>query len=508
MQMKTFLAIDFGTTQSSVARFTDSSRFEPEIVDIDGQKAVATALQLDSNGNVLYFGKEATEKVHQKSGCTFYNFKVEIGTGKVYRDGDKTYTPEELSLIFLTHLRQKLERRYFNGVKLMDQTELSCIIGCPAEWTEVQKKTVEEIAQKAGFPRVTHCEEPWGIIYYYHFQGNLDMEKTQNVLVYDFGGGTTDLAIECVHVDSEKRINPDMLAAGGITDLGGMNFDRALAGFFMKKLNLDPQTLPPRDHQTIERFSKLLKEELSRTIEEGGRSAEVSIPLLVSTKSFGTVLSITEGEFQSICGNLMERFEEPIYDVLNSAKLMPQKIDRVILAGGSSVMPYVRERVSAIFPKEKLITSTAPTEVVAKGLAIYGRVLACGAESLKIVDHEPEGPQEPSKPRPAPGLNTEVQTKSNTHLLIGAVILLMALCIFLYMRVERTAEQVKAAETLAVQAQMEAKEAQAKAEQAELQAKLQAKSKQAKLEGKAEQAGSKGWVDVVLDWLWPDWLHF
>ena len=84
----------------------------------------------------------------------------------------------------------------------------------------------------------------------------------------------------------------------------------------------------------------------------------------------------------------------------------------------------------------------------------------------------------------------------------------MALCIFLYMRVERTAEQVKAAETLAVQAQMEAKEAQAKAEQAELQAKLQAKSKQAKLEGKAEQAGSKGWVDVVLDWLWPDWLHF
>ena len=148
--------------------------------------------------------------------------------------------------------------------------------------------------------------------------------------------------------------------------------------------------------------------------------------------------------------------------------------------------------------------STAPTEIVAKGLAVYGRILACGIESLKIVDHEPKQPQEPRKPRPDPGLDTEVQTKGNTRLLIGAVMILMALCIFLYIRVERTEEQVKTVETVAVQAQREAREAQAKLKQAE----LVGKAKQAALKGEAEQAESKGWVDVVLDWLWPDWLSF
>lgn len=379
--MKTFLAIDFGTSQTSVAMLTESSRFDPEIVEINGQKAIPTALQLDENGKVLYFGREAREKFHQQSSYTFYNFKAFIGSDLTYQDRDKTYTPEDLSLIFLTCLRQELEKRYFNGATLTEQADLSCTIGCPVEWNEQQKGTLEALAQKAGFPRVVYCDEPWGIIYYYRFRGDLDLRESQNVLVYDFGGGMTNVVIERVHAAREKRINPQLLTVSGITDLGGMSFDSVLFDFFMKKLNLDRQALPLRDLQAIERYCRMLKEDLSYNIDDGASSAEVSIPLLSSTRMTYT-LSLTKEEFESICADYIKRFDGPIFEALNTAGLMIERIDHVILTGGSSVMPYVREHIGAIFPKEKILMSASPIEVVAKGLAIYGRVCSLGPESL------------------------------------------------------------------------------------------------------------------------------
>ncbi|MBR1603123.1 MAG: Hsp70 family protein, partial [Synergistaceae bacterium] len=160
--MKIFLAIDFGTSQTSVAMLAESSRYEPEIVEIDGQRTIPTALHLGENGEVLFFGKEAVEKFHNDSGQTFYNFKAFIGRTRDYQamTNQTQHTPESLSLTFLTYLREKIEKRYFNGAALTTDPNISCVIGCPAEWNDPQKRKVEDIARQAGFPNVTHCEEP------------------------------------------------------------------------------------------------------------------------------------------------------------------------------------------------------------------------------------------------------------------------------------------------------------------------------------------------------------
>lgn len=191
----------------------------------------------------------------------------------------------------------------------------------------------------------------------------------------------TNVVIERVYAAREKRINPQLLTVNGITDLGGMNLDMALSDFFMKKLNLDRQALPLLDLQTIERYCRMLKEDLSYSIDDGASSAEVSIPLLSSTRMTYT-LSLTKEEFESICADYIKRFDDPIFEALNTAGLMTERIDHVILTGGSSAMPYVKERIGAIFQKEKILMSASPIEVIAKGLAIYGRVCSLGTKSL------------------------------------------------------------------------------------------------------------------------------
>jgi len=380
--MKTFLSIDFGTSQTSVAMLTEKSRYEPEIIEVDGQKTIPTALRLDGDGNVLFFGKDAVEKFHDDSGQTFYNFKAFIGRNRDYQamSNQNQHTPESLSLIFLTYLREKIEKRYFNGAKLTEDPDIFCVIGCPAEWNDPQKRKVEDIARQAGFPNAVHCEEPLGVIYYYHFRGDLDLSEDRNVLVYDFGGGTTDVAIEKVHASDNGAVGVDVLAANGIANLGGMYFDRALSDFFIGKLGLDPEKLSLRDRQQIERYSREAKEELSRRVEDGHNSAEVSIPMLRATKSSCT-LSITRDEFNTVCAGFISQFDEPIYEALNFSMLMQDKVDRVILAGGSSALPYVRESITAIFPNGKVLASASPTEVIAKGLAVYGRIIATAKNS-------------------------------------------------------------------------------------------------------------------------------
>ena len=272
--IKTVLAVDFGTTQSSVAVITEESKREPQIIEInDGQrtvKAVATALQLDITGNITYFGAKALAKSEEAPERTFQNFKVFTGgDGQDYQvmTGQNKYTPDDLALLYLTHIRKQLEEHYFNGAKLSTMAELSCVIGCPSDWSEVRKDTLKRIAESAGFPKVRLCDEPIGVIYYHHFFGSLKFSKSQNILVYDFGGGTTDVAIARIEITDSGEIKPKVLSVGGLPNLGGSNFDEAISAHYMSVNNYDLSVLPMRwqlhDQWMIGLESRNAKEELS-----------------------------------------------------------------------------------------------------------------------------------------------------------------------------------------------------------------------------------------------------
>ncbi|GHV37593.1 hypothetical protein FACS1894187_14720 [Synergistales bacterium] len=498
--MKTFLGIDFGTTQTVVTMIREGSNYEPEIVEIDGKKTVDTALRLDAEDNVLFFGADALDRIYEAPDDTFYNFKVDIRSGKAFRSSNKDYKPETLALLFLKHLRQKIETKYFNVDSLEQLEDLYCTIGCPAAWNEVQRRTIIDIAKRAGFPNVSCCDEPFGVIYYYHFRGDLSLATHQNVLVYDFGGGTTDVAIEKIlpNADGSPCKTPRVLAAGGMSNLGGKHFDEKLKEYFIQEMNADAATLGDKDLKTLERYSKLIKETLSVAVDNGTDSVEKTIPMLSSKRS-SHKLALSKQKFEQVCGFLIEQLEEPVYDALNITALNANEINNVIVAGGSSRLYYVKSRIKTLFPKSNIIVSANPVEVIAKGLALYARAFASEAKTEPVQqensrqekvesDDKKTAPQKeavkPKQEKPSPS------RKWSTLIAVAAVIVIAVLGggywhiretnLALEAKTQAEAKAKAEADALAkalaqAQAEAKAKEEEAIAK-AEIEAKAQAKA--------------------------------
>ena len=382
--MKTFLAIDFGTTQTSVALLKETSKQAPDVIEIhDGQKtvkAIATAVQLDDNKNITYFGAKALAKAEDAPEKTFQNFKIFVGKqGRNYqlKTEQNECSPDELALLFLSRLREMIEEHYFNRSKLSRIPELTCIIGCPSDFNEIQKRTLRDIAEKAGFINTKLCDEPIGVIYFNHFFGSLNFSQSQNILVYDFGGGTTDVAIARIKVSTNGKIEPEILSVSGLPDLGGRNFDEAIADYYMKENSYNLRNLSVKDRLhdqwVINLAARHAKEDLSSK-----SSTEKNINRLkVISGQRPNKFLLSRERFNQICSGLIGKFAEPIYDALTSAGLSSEDINIVILAGGSSALPYVQENMRKIFPsdKTKIIVSSA-TEIIAQGLAVWGKVEA------------------------------------------------------------------------------------------------------------------------------------
>jgi molecular chaperone DnaK (HSP70) len=397
--MKTFLGIDFGTTQTSIAKIGEKARYEPEIVEIDGKKSACTALRLDAAGNVVLFGDEALDRIYEAPEDTFYNFKADIGSGKTYRSSiGREYRPEELALLFLRHLAQKIAKKYFNAPNLGKVEDLSCTIGCPAAWDVGRRSAIANIAQEAGFPNVFYCDEPFGVVYYCYDQCDFSLTGSQNVLVYDFGGGTTDVTVEEVSPDEDGVIckTPTILAVSErseLGDLGGRNFDEALRDYFVKQMGAAKADFDSKDLRELEQISKRIKETLSIAVDNDKSSSNPS-PFYRSSKNAPYTLVLSKNEFEQVCEPLIGRLREPIDSVLNRQPFVnAENIGCVILAGGSSRLYYVRKGIEDLFPKSDILVSSNPVEVIAKGLALYGRFSALGSNVVperqkKVPDEE------------------------------------------------------------------------------------------------------------------------
>ncbi|MDR1482548.1 MAG: Hsp70 family protein [Synergistaceae bacterium] len=413
-RMKTFLGIDFGTTQTSVARVGEKTKYEPEIVEIDGKKSVYTALRLNAAGNVDLFGDEALDRIHEAPEDTFYNFKADLGSGKTYHSScGREYSPEELTYFFLRYLAQKIAKKYFNAPSLEKVEDLSCTIGCPAAWDENLRNTIADIARKAEFPNVACCAEPVGVVYYCYDRGDLSLTDPQNILVYDFGGGTTDVAVEEVSPDEDGVIRkiPTILSVSErseLGDLGGRNFDKALRDHFIEQMGTAEVTFGPKDLKMLELYSKRLKEKLSIAVDDGKNSEERETFFLLS-KSNNHTITLSKNEFEQVCEPLINRLKEPIDSALNrQLSLNVDGIGYVILAGGSSRLYYVKIGIKDLFPNSEIVVSANPVEVVAKGLALYGRFSVLGPNTVPA---RPESAQDGDAK--AAGLETLLEERAD-----------------------------------------------------------------------------------------------
>lgn len=381
--MKYLMGIDFGTTTTAISCTRMGTTFEPELIEIDNQRTTESVLRLSKDKEIELVGLKAWEEIADAPERTFFEFKLQVGSGGKIPFFEGFLTAQEIGVLFLQNLRGKIERGLFGHLSLREIDEkdgMRTIIGHPSGWSEAQRKATIALAKEAGFPNVAGCEEPIGALYYHYHLGDLALEKEQKVLVYDFGGGTSDVAIIETRVYGEPRT----IAISGTSDLGGRDFDRNIAFSWEQKLLVETgkNELSKRDSAWIRRHSRKIKENLSIAIEAEKNFTSETIPILQCKGGRDTFVLNTES-FEKINKELMAKFPNPVWDALSSASLSPSDIDIVVMTGGSGRFYFVRKYLNEIFPQAMILRSVNPQETVSKGLALFSKALTSGRKSIR-----------------------------------------------------------------------------------------------------------------------------
>jgi Fe-S protein assembly chaperone HscA len=348
---------------------------------------VPSVVAMTDNG--LIVGDSAKEHLTRSSERTVYSVKRFMGRsledvqgelayfpyhlteqGGVIRIklGEKTYSPPQISAMILKELKQRAEAH-------LGESITKAVITVPAYFNDSQRQATKDAGMIAGLEVLRIINEPTAASLAYGLQ-----QKTQGTIaVYDLGGGTFDISILKL-----KNGIFEVLATNGDTHLGGDDLDRQLADLFVKEIreryDLDLNAYP--DHmqavrleaeQTKVRLSDAMKTTATLDLPEGkGRYAR----------------DLTREQLESLTMNLVERTLGPCRLALKDAGLTPNDIDEVVLVGGSTRMPLVRQRVQELFGKTPHCELN-PDEVVALGAAVQADILSGGTTDMLLLDVTP-----------------------------------------------------------------------------------------------------------------------
>jgi molecular chaperone HscA len=273
--------------------------------------------------------------------------------------GDKYYSPIELS----AHILHQLKAR---GEHLLKVPITKAVITVPAYFNDTQRQATRDAGRLAGLDVLRIVNEPTAAALAYGLGVKSEEERT--IAVYDLGGGTFDISI--------LRISGgifEVLSTHGDTYLGGDDFDRALADAITRKTNNTVDDLSSK--QQLRLFAEEAKKALSAQDAFEGALFEAPV-------------RVTKEEFNALIQPLVERTLDSCRQALQDAKLKPEDIDAVVMVGGSTRVPLVKESVKALFGRE-LFDSLNPDEVVALGAAVQADILAGKNTDMLLLDVTP-----------------------------------------------------------------------------------------------------------------------
>lgn len=277
--------------------------------------------------------------------------------------GDKWLTPIEISAMILQKLKLDAEEKL--GEKITD-----AVITCPANFDDSQRKATKAAGDIAGFHVLRVINEPTAAALAY----GLTKKANQQIAVYDFGGGTFDVTILNIAGDTVE-----VLATGGEAHLGGRDFDQRIINWvvdqFKKEQGID-LSKDPLALQRLKEASEKAKIELSTAME-----TEINLPFISSgTEGPKHLLyKLSRSQFENLGRDLVERSIERVEKTIGEAKLTKKEIEEIVLVGGPTMMPSIREAVRKFFGKEPNV-SINPEEVVAMGAAIQAEILKAKEE--------------------------------------------------------------------------------------------------------------------------------
>ena len=389
--MSKVIGIDLGTTNCCVSVINDGN---PEVIpNSEGNRTTPSVVAFAKNGERLvgHIAKrqsitnpeQTIHSIKRFLGCKFKEIKdqidkisYEIVPGKqdelLIKIQDKTHRPEEISAMILQNLKQVAEDH-------LGEEITQAVITVPAYFNDAQRQATKDAGRIAGLEVMRIINEPTAASLAY----GLDKKKTGKIAVYDLGGGTFDISILELS-DGVFQVR----ATNGNTRLGGDDFDRKIMDWIIAEFKKESGLSITNDKMAIQRVkdaAERAKCELSSTLE-----TTINLPFLAADdsgpKHLETVL--TRATLEQLMEDLIKGTIEPCKRALNDSKLTTNDIENVILVGGMTRIPAVREAVKKFF-KQDPVKSVNPDEVVSLGAAIQGGVLTGAVEEVLLLDVNP-----------------------------------------------------------------------------------------------------------------------
>jgi len=364
------VGIDLGTTNSCVAFHDGQSLFVIPLPD--GSRVLPSVVSYLDDGEILV-GELARDQIKRNTQYTFSNVKRLIGKpwrdnadqgpqtcegdlGKVaLRGRDGPILPEQISALVLRKLRDAAE-------EYLRETVEGAIVTVPAYFDENQKAATIEAARMAGFTEIEVLGEPMAAA----LACDLPEEKYSTILVFDMGGGTFDVAV--MH-RVEGQYEP--IETNGEKELGGLDFDRSLTDFLVQKYKADKDIdLRARDIAML-RLAKA-SEEAKRELTERNSTVVSETFIADNVQNLPEHLSytVTREEFDNLVQDHVRRALKATATCLTDADRKVTEIDHIVLVGGMTRMPLVRDSVRAFFGGKAPLKTVNPDEIVALGAAI------------------------------------------------------------------------------------------------------------------------------------------
>jgi molecular chaperone DnaK len=382
MENERVVGIDLGTTNSLVAYMEgdrpvvipgeDGSNLVPSVVALDpqGQIIVGNAARkflIETADHAVYSVKRlmgrGVEDVHEELKLFPFRLAQDLQAGEVLRIklGDKDFTPPEISAFILRQLRRNAERYFGAPVK-------KAVITVPAYFNDAQRQATKDAGRIAGLEVLRLVNEPTAASLAY----GLDEKKNGTVAVYDLGGGTFDISILKLH-DGIFEV----IATNGDTHLGGDDIDNLLIAIALDDIEGDLKVDVHRNAEVVQQVRKAVIEAKIALSSKESADLEVELP---GGKHY--LRTIPRALFEQMAEPIIQRTVGPVKQALKDAQLQPEQIDEVVLVGGSTRIPRVRQLVKELFKREPH-TELNPDEVVALGAAVQANILGGGSEATK-----------------------------------------------------------------------------------------------------------------------------
>lgn len=379
------VGIDLGTTNSLVAIIHPESRKPVVLKEHDGNALVPSIVHFDSTG-LITVGDEAKHYLTKEPQNTIFSVKRLMG--KSYNDirdktsffsykviddnteslvkiqvGQKFYSPVELSSNILNELKKRAEH-------ILKTPVTKAVITVPAYFNDAQRQATRDAGKLAGLDVLRIVNEPTAASLAYGL--GMKNDETKTVAVYDLGGGTFDISV--------LRISNgifEVLSTNGDTYLGGDDFDHAIVKHWIEQKGIKDEEL--QTHKSLAQELRLKAEEAKKFLSSNAT---------FKSKVAGENLELTKSEFEKLIQSFVDKTIQCCKNALSDANLASNDIDEVVMVGGSTRVPLVKESVSNFFGR-KVHDELNPDEVVALGAAVQADILAGNNTDFLLLDITP-----------------------------------------------------------------------------------------------------------------------